>query len=107
MNSKPNNNMIALICVVVGATMTMVIFWASRLDSGLRMAALVFASNMCTAILAISSLLLTGKDVTNNHDKSDLPPGSTEINASSSTVVVPPAIQPVPSRTGIEQELGA
>jgi hypothetical protein len=61
---KPNNNLIALLCIVTGAGLTVFIFAASRNDPGLRMAALVFASNICTAIVAISSLLLTGKDTT-------------------------------------------
>lgn len=90
MNPKPNNNMIALVCIVVGAAMTLVIFFESRLDPGLRMAALVFASNICTAIVAISSLLLTGKDLTNKHDPADLPPGSVQQD-SSTTQLAPVA----------------
>lgn len=88
MNAKPSNNVIALVCIVVGAAMTLVIFFESRLDPGLRMAALVFASNICTAIVAISSLLLTGKDLTGKHDPADLPPGS--IQEDSSKIQTPP-----------------
>ena len=74
-NEKPNNNVIALICIVIGAGLTIFIFAASRRDPGLRMAALVFASNIATAIIAISSLLLTGKDTTaKGRDPSDPPP---------------------------------
>lgn len=72
---KLSNNVIALTCIVLGTLLTMFIFVESRNDPGLRMAALVFASNICTAIVAISSLLLTGKDTT-KHDPSELPPNS-------------------------------
>lgn len=89
---KPSNNTIALVCIVVGALMTLVIFFESRLDPGLRMAALVFASNICTAIVAISSLLLTGKDLTAKGDPSNLPPGAVATDATSSTVQIPPII---------------
>lgn len=92
MNPKPTNNTIALVCIVVGAAMTLIIFFESRLDAGLRMAALVFASNISTAIVAISSLLLTGKDLTGKHDPSDLPPGSVQTDAS--TVQVAPVTPP-------------
>lgn len=95
MNTKPNNNTIALICIVVGAAMTLVIFFESRLDPGLRMAALVFASNISTAIVAISSLLLTGKDLTGKHDPADLPPGSVQVDAS--TTQLAPVADPTTS----------
>ncbi|WP_297846272.1 hypothetical protein [Pseudomonas sp.] len=88
MNTKPSNNVIALVCIIVGALMTLLIFFESRLDPGLRMAALVFASNISTAIVAISSLLLTGKDLTGKHDPADLPPGG--VQTDSTTVQVPP-----------------
>lgn len=92
MNSKPSNNMIAMVCIVVGAALTVYIFGASRNDPGLRMAALVFASNICTAIVAISSLLLTGKDTTlkGSHDPNDLPPGSAVTSTTAETVQTPP-----------------
>lgn len=91
MNAKPTNNVIALVCIVVGAAMTLTIFFESRNDPGLRMAALVFASNISTAIVAISSLLLTGKDTTNKgKDPADLPPGAVSTDATSSTVQIPP-----------------
>jgi hypothetical protein len=87
--SKPNNNTIALVCIVCGTCLTIYIFQESRLDPGLRMAALVFASNICTAIVAISSLLLTGKDTT-KPDPADLPPGSVATQTSESTIKTPP-----------------
>lgn len=91
MNPKPTNNTIALVCIVVGAAMTLVIFFESRNDPGLRMAALVFASNISTAIVAISSLLLTGKDLTGKHDPADLPPGSVQVDTSTAQIAPIPA----------------
>ena len=90
---KPSNNWIALVCIVVGAVMTLVIFFESRLDAGLRMAALVFASNICTAIVAISSLLLTGKDTT-KQDAADLPPGTKQDTLTQTKTTVPPIETP-------------
>lgn len=104
MNSKPSNNMIAMVCIVVGAGLTVYIFGASRNDPGLRMAALVFASNICTAIVAISSLLLTGKDTTlkGTADPSDLPPGSTVTSTTADVVQTPPVTAaPVTAQTPI------
>lgn len=87
--SRPSNNAIALVCILVGASLTVYIFQESRNDPGLRMAALVFASNICTAIVAISSLLLTGKDTTaKGKDVSDLPPGASTLDTS--MVQLPP-----------------
>jgi len=98
-DSKPNNNSIALTCIVVGASLTVYIFAASRNDAGLRMAALVFASNICTAIVAISSLLLTGKDLTAKTpvDPASLPPGSVlTTNGPQETVQTPPIAEVAP-----------
>lgn len=105
MPTKPSNNFIALICIIVGAGLTVFIFSASRNDPGLRMAALVFASNICTAIIAISSLLLTGKDTTNKG--ADLPPGSTATETSTSTTKTGPiaAAGAVPVEASIPQEM--
>jgi hypothetical protein len=92
---RPSNNTIALVCILVGAVLTVYIFMASRNDPGLRMAALVFASNICTAIVAISSLLLTGKDTTQKG--ADLPPGGTQTDLSATTTTIPPAPTPTPT----------
>jgi hypothetical protein len=92
--TKPSNNTIALFCIACGTCLTVYIFQESRGDPGLRMAALVFVSNIATAIVAISSLLLTGKDTT-HQDASNLPPGSTATDTSTTTVKVPPQPPPV------------
>jgi hypothetical protein len=86
---KPNNNIIALVCIVLGVLITAYIFAASRSDPGLRMAALVAATSIGSSLIAISSTLLTGKDLTKGaRDPSDLPPGSVVTDAS--TVQTPP-----------------
>lgn len=102
LDSKPTNNTIALVCIVVGAALTVYIFAASRNDAGLRMAALVFASNIATAIVAISSLLLTGKDLTTKPpvDPASLPPGSVLTSNGPQDVVQTPPIAPaIPETT--------
>lgn len=89
-----NSRMLFAVCMtgmVFSTVLTTVIFLWSRNDPGLRMAALVGASNIATALIAIPSILLTGKDVTAKHDPADLPPGS--ITTDKQTVQTPP-IQP-------------
>lgn len=90
--SRPSNNTIATVCIVLGAALTVFIFQESRNDPGLRMAALVFASNVATAIVAISSLLLTGKDTTGNKE---VPAGGNQTDISMTTTQAPP-VSPAP-----------
>lgn len=73
---KPTGSQtIGLFCAICGIALTVYIFAASRNDPGLRMAALVFATGVVTTVLAIASLILTGKDLA--HPQSpDVPPGS-------------------------------
>lgn len=72
---KPSNNLIAVICIVLGVGLVAYVFMASRLDPGLRMAALVAATGVVSALVAIASTILTGKDVS-KPDAKDIPPGS-------------------------------
>lgn len=76
MNPKPNNNTIALTCIVLGVMITAYIFAASRQDPGLRMAALVAATSLGSALIAIASTMLTGKDLTAKRDPSEVPPNT-------------------------------
>jgi hypothetical protein len=81
-NLKDNaerNFYIAILCVVASTGLSVYIFSASRLDPGLRMAALVSATNLSSALVAIASTLLVGKVF--GPDKGtpslpDLPPGA-------------------------------
>lgn len=84
---KPSNGLIAVICIVGCIGLTVFIFAESRLDPGLRMAALVSSTSVAAALIAIASTLLVGKDVTKS-DPNDLPPGS--VASSSQTVQTPP-----------------
>jgi len=86
---SPTNNAIALVFGIVSCGLTVFIFAASRNDPGLRMAALVSATGTVSALLAIASTLLTGKDVT-KPDASELPPGSSSTQLSE--VKIPPII---------------
>ena len=88
----PSNSLIAFIFGIISVAFTAYIFLASRNDPGLRMAALVSATSTASALLAIASTLLTGKDLT----QKDLPPGATQVTQvppTSATVTVDPTSQ--------------
>lgn len=87
----PGNNMIALIFGLLSTAVALYIFAMSRNDAGLRMAALVAATSTGAGLLAVCSTLLTGKDLTKPHDVNDLPPNTTTVDTSTSTVKVGPA----------------
>jgi hypothetical protein len=57
------------------------------------MAALVSASNLATALIAMASTMLTGKDLTDKANPNDVPPG-TLINSSQSVQTPPVTIPP-------------
>lgn len=87
---------IILACVLGSVGITVYVFAASRLDPGLRMAALVAATNIASALMATASTMLTGKDFSSRHpDPADLPPGS--VVTQKDTVQTPPVAPPVPS----------
>jgi hypothetical protein len=86
---KPTNNLISVICIVSAVMLTVFIFSESRNDSGLRMAALVSSTGIATALVAIASTLLTGKDLTQK-DPPAIPPGSTSIQQETTTSVTTP-----------------
>lgn len=52
------------------------LFAESRNDPSLRIAALVAGTGLVSALAAIASTILTGKDLT-KHDPNDLPPNTT------------------------------
>lgn len=79
---------IVVSCIVLSTGITVYIFASAKADPGLRYAALLGASNIATAMLAIASTLLTGKDLTNRKDANDYPPGS--VVSSSEQVATPP-----------------
>lgn len=87
----PNNNMIALYALFGAIGLMIYLFAGSRQDPSLRIAALVAGTGLVSALAAIASTILTGKDVTK--PPSDLPPNSTATQ--SSTVQVGPQA-PVP-----------
>lgn len=86
---KPNNNLIAVICIILGGALTVFIFSASRNDPGLRMAALVSATSVVASVIAIASVILTGKDV--SHTPPDLPPNSSMQQTTTVKTETPPA----------------
>ena len=94
---NPTINTIAFL-ILIGAVGLMVFLFAeSRNDPSLRIAALVAGTGLVSALAAIASTILTGKDLTK--PATDLPPNSTATQ--SSTVQVgptPPNPSPVPPK---------
>lgn len=86
---------VIIVAMVLSSGMTVMIFLFSRNDPNLRVAALVGAFNIPVAFTAIASTLLTGKDLTQKHDPSDLPPGS--VMQSTDTVATPPLSPTAPT----------
>jgi len=57
-------NLIPFTCLLFAFVTALYLFWASRSDPSLRLAAFVSVSNLISTLTAISSTLLTGKDLT-------------------------------------------
>ena len=88
----PGNNFIALYALMGAIGLMVYLFAGSRQDPSLRIAALVAGTGLVSALAAIASTILTGKDVTK--PPSDLPPNSSA--TTSSTVQVGPQAPPNP-----------
>ncbi len=61
-------NTIALLVLVCATGLMVFLFAESRGDPSLRIAALVAGTGLVSALAAIGSTILTGKDLTKNHD---------------------------------------
>lgn len=85
----PANGTIALTCLFMATLLMVFLFAESRSDPSLRIAALVAGTGLVSALGAIASTMLTGKDVTKS-DPADLPPGSVATSATQQTVQLPP-----------------
>jgi hypothetical protein len=85
-------NTIALIILIAAVGLMVFLFAESRGDPSLRIAALVSGTGLVSALAAIASTILTGKDLTKNHDAADLPPNSS--TTATSTIQVGPAPPP-------------
>lgn len=87
---KTSQNTIAIVCIMCAVFVSVYTFAASRMDPGLRMAALVSMTNLAAALMATASTLLVGKTFgSTKSDPSDLPPGSTTSNLTSETIQTP------------------
>jgi hypothetical protein len=64
------SNTVPLTCLGFAFLTALYLFWASRSDPSLRLAAFVSISNLVSTFTAISSTLLTGKDLTYTGNKS-------------------------------------
>ena len=89
-------NAIALTIIMSAAALTVFLFAESRNDPSLRIAALVSGTATVSALLAIGSTMLIGKDVTRPRDPADLPPNTT--TSDTSTIKVGPDAPPAPSK---------
>jgi hypothetical protein len=77
-----STNTIAFL-ILIGAILLMIyLFAGSRTDPSLRIAALVAGTGLVSALAAIASTILTGKDVTKGRDPADMPPGTTTTDTS-------------------------
>ena len=82
-------NTIAIVTLVMAVGLMVFLFAESRGDPALRIAALVAGTGLVSALAAIASTILTGKDLTKPpHDPADMPPNTTTIDTS--TVKVGP-----------------
>lgn len=70
MKSLPINT-IALLTLIAAVGLMVFLFAESRNDPSLRIAALVAGTGLVSALAAIASTILTGKDLTKNHDPAD------------------------------------
>ncbi|MGO8792922.1 MAG: hypothetical protein ACLQVL_36805 [Terriglobia bacterium] len=91
----PNINTIAMVILLVAVALMAYLFGESRNDPSLRIAALVAGTGLVSALAAIASTILTGKDVTKQRDPADMPPGTTTVDTSS-VKVEPNPTQPNP-----------
>lgn len=91
MKGVPTNT-IALLTLVGAIGLMVFLFAGSRNDPSLRIAALVAGTGLVSALAAIASTILTGKDVTKPRDPADMPPNT--VTTDTSTIKVGP-IPPV------------
>ena len=91
---SPSNNMIALLTLLGAIGLMVYLFAGSRQDPSLRIAALVAGTGLVSALAAIASTILTGKDLTKPRDPADMPPNTTTTDTSTETVGPVPPIQP-------------
>lgn len=75
-------NAIALINIVFATGLMVFLFAESRNDPSLRIAALVAGTGLVNTLSAIASTVLTGKDLTRQHDPATMPPNSTTTDTS-------------------------
>jgi len=95
----PSNNAIALYTLIGAIGLMVYLFAGSRQDPSLRIAVLVAGTGLVSALAAIASTILTGKDLTKPHDVNDLPPNSTTTDTTTSTVKVGP-VDPTEPKQG-------
>ena len=83
--------MIALYILAQSVALSVYLFAASRNDPSLRIAALVAGTNLVSALAAIASTMLIGKDITRPRDPADMPPNSVATDTSTVKVGNAPA----------------
>lgn len=84
---------IGLILILMAVVLSVSLFYASRGDPSLRIAALVCVTTLVTGLTAIASTLLIGKDITHPQD---LPPNSSLQQTTTLNTQVPPDASKLP-----------
>jgi hypothetical protein len=85
-----NVQRVALASMLLSTGLMVFLFAESRGDPSLRIAALVSGTGLVSSLIAIASMMLTGKDLSHPTDPSTLPPGSSVQSTQQETVHVPP-----------------
>jgi|SRR5215469_10753278 len=80
---------IILLLIVSGVGISLAVFFESRADANVRIAALTAATTVAATLIGVVATLLTGKDT--HQSPSDFPPGSSVTSSQQETVRTPPA----------------
>lgn len=81
---------IAFFSMLLSTGLMVYLFAESRGDPSLRIAALVAGTGLVNSLIAIGSVVLTGKDLSHPTDPSSLPPGSSVQSSQQEVVHTPP-----------------
>jgi len=84
-----NVQRIAFFSMLLSTGLMVFLFAESRGDPSLRIAALVAGTGLVNSLIAIGSVVLTGKDLSHPTDPSTLPPGSSVQSTQQETVHTP------------------
>lgn len=90
MNPKITNQGVAVLAIVLAATMTFGAFWLSRQDHDLKLMSLTAVLSLGSGLMGIAGTLLVGVAAYKQLTAGDLPPGSSISSASTERIQTPP-----------------